>query len=268
MKVRRYIVHFFLILVSAICLFWIYILFINATRSGSDMRGITLIPGNYLMNNLGYVFYGPLPIMSSVINSVFVSILASIGCVYFASLCAYGFHMYDFRLKKVLFVFLLGLMMIPTQVSTLGYVDLARNLKLNDTLWSVILPRLSIPVTFYYVYQFIKVDVPKSYVEAARIDGASETATFNKIIFPMLKPAVAVQFIFEFVHNWNSYFVPAIMLESNEKKTLAVVVTMFRSMDSGAGYAVIAFSILPVIIMYLILSKQIIQGITAGGIKE
>lgn len=268
MRIRRFIVHFFLIVMSALCLFWIYILFINSTRASFEMRGFTLIPSRYLMYNLSYIFDSSLPILSSLINSLIVSITSSLGCVYFAALCAYGFHMYDFRLKKPIFVFLLIIMMVPTQVSTLGYIDLARKMHLSDTLWSVILPRMSVPVVFYYIYQFMKVDVSKSYVEAARIDGATETATFNKIILPMLKPALAVQFIYEFVHNWNSYFIPALLLQSDEKKTLSIIVAMFRDYNDGAGYAVIAFSILPVVVIYCILSKQIIQGITAGGVKE
>lgn len=267
MKLRRFIVHFVMIFISILSFFWIYLLFINATRSGSEMHGITLVPGGYFFNNMGGVLLSSLPFLSSLINSLFVSIVSSLGCVYFASMCAYGFHMYDFRCKKFFFVFLLMIMMIPTQVSTLGYIDLARKIHLFDTLWAVILPRMSVPVTFYYIYQFMRVDVSKTYVEAARIDGATETFIYHKIIFPMLKPAVVVQFIYEFVYNWNSYFMPAVLLESDSKRTLAIVVTMFRSLDDGVGYAVIAFSIMPVIIMYLILSKKIIQGITAGGIK-
>ena len=268
MRLRKYFVHAVMIFISVLSFFWIYILFVNATRSGSEMYGITLIPSKYFFYNMGGVFFGTLPFLSSLINSLFVSIISSFGCIYFASLCAYGFHMYDFRFKKAIFVFLLMIMMVPTQVSTLGYIDLAKKMHLSDTLWSIILPRMSVPVTFYYIYQFMKVDVSKTYVEAARIDGATETSTFHKIIFPILKPALVVQFIYEFVYNWNSYFVPAVMIESDSKRTLAIVVTMLRSYDEGVGYAVIAFSILPVTIMYVLLSKHIISGITAGGIKE
>ena len=267
MKTRKYIAHSVIIFVSVLSFFWIYILFINATRSGAEMHGITLIPSKYFFDNMAGVLFGPLPFISSLFNSLFVSIISSLGCIYFASLCAYGFNMYDFRCKKAIFVFLLMIMMVPAQVSTLGYIDLAKKMHLSDTLWSIILPRMSVPVTFYYIYQFMKIDVSKTYVEAARIDGATEISTFHKIIFPILKPAIVVQFIYEFVYNWNSFFVPAIMIESDSKRTLAIVVTMLRSYDEGVGYAVIVFSILPVTIMYVLLSKHIISGITAGGVK-
>ena len=268
MRIRKFIVYSVLILVAFISFFWIYVLFINATRSGSEMYGLTLIPSRYLMDNLYGTLESAYPVVSAMKNSLFISIVSATGCVYFASLCAYGFHMYDFPLKKIVFVFLVIIMMIPTQVSILGYVDLARKMKLQDTLWSVILPRMAVPITFYYIYQFMKINVSKTYIEAARIDGAGEMVIFHKIIFPLLKHAIAVQFIFEFVNNWNSFFVPAVLLSSDNKKTMSIVVVMLRSVDAGAEYAMMAIAILPIAIMYVLLSKQIINGITAGGIKE
>lgn len=268
MRIRKIIIYSVLIFIAFISFFWIYILFINATRSGSEMYGLTLIPSRYLMDNMYGILESAYPVVSAMKNSLFISIVGATGCVYVASLCAYGFHMYDFPLKKYIFVFLLVIMMIPTQVSILGYVDLARKMKLQDTLWSVILPRMAIPITFYYIYQFMKINVSKTYIEAARIDGAGEMVIFHNVIFPLLKHAIAVQFIFEFVNNWNSFFVPAVLLTSDNKKTMSIVLVMLRSIDAGAEYAMMAIAILPITIMYVLLSKQIINGITAGGIKE
>ena len=98
--------------------------------------------------------------------------------------------------------------------------------------------------------------------------GAGEMMIFHRVIFPLLKHAVAVQFIFEFVYNWNAYFVPAVLLTSNEKRTMSVIIVMLREIDAGAEYAMMAIAILPITLMYVLLSKQIISGITAGGIKE
>lgn len=268
MRIRKYIVYLVLSFIALLCFFWIYILFINATRSGANMYGITLIPSGYLSDNLYYILFSEYPVVSAMKNSIFISCVSAFGCVYIASLCAYGFHMYDFPCKKILFVFLLIIMMIPNQVSILGYVDLARKMKLQDSLWSVIFPRMAVPVTFYYIYQFMKINVSKTYIEAARIDGAGEMSIFHNIIFPLLKHAVFVQFIFEFVNSWNSFFTPAVLLTSDKKKTMSIVVVMLRSFDAGAEYAMIAIAILPITIMYVLLSKQIINGITAGGIKE
>lgn len=268
MKLRKFIVYFVMILVSAMCFFWIYILFINSTRSGSNMYGITLIPGRYLMDNVYGILDSAYPVVSAMKNSLFISFISATGCVYFASLCAYGFHMYNFPFKKCLLVLLIIIMMIPTQVSVLGYVDLARKMNLTDSLWAIILPRMAVPITFYYIYQFMKINVSKTYIEAARIDGAGEMSIFHIIIFPLLKHAVAVQFIFEFVNNWNSFFVPAVLLTSNSKRTLPIIIVMLREIDAGAEYAMMAIAVLPIVLLYVLLSKQIISGITAGGIKE
>jgi len=267
MKARKIIVQVAMILISVLCLFWIALILVNATKSGSEIKGISLIPGRNLLNNIMCLIYGPFPVLSAMRNSIIVSVISAAGCVYFASLCAYGFLNYDFKFKKGLFAFLLMVMMIPPQVSILGYVDIARKVHLTDTLWSVILPRMAIPITFYYIYQFMRVDISKTYIEAARIDGAGEMEIFHRIIFPMLKPAVAVQFIFEFVYSWNTLFIPAVLLSSDNKKTLSIVVAFIRSYDDGVLYAMMAVAILPIMIIYILLSKQIVNGITTGGVK-
>lgn len=267
MKIRKILVQVTLIFISVLCLFWIALILVNATKSGSEIRGISLIPGRSLLYNIMCLIYGPFPVLSAMKNSVIVSFFSAAGCAYFASLCAYGFHTFDFKFKKGIFAFLLMVMMIPPQVSILGYVDLARAMHLTDTLWSVILPRMAIPVTFYYIYQFMRVDISKTYIEAARIDGAGEMEIFHKIILPMLKPAIAVQFIFEFVYSWNTLFIPAVLISSDNKKTLSIVVAFLRSYDDGVLYAMMALAILPIMIIYIILSKQIVNGITAGGVK-
>lgn len=268
MKVRKFIVYMVLVIVAFFSFIWLYLLFINATRSGSSMYGLRLFPDRYLMENLYTILDSSYPVVSAMKNSLLISLASATGCVYFASLCAYGFHMYDFPLKKVLFVALMIIMMIPTQVSVLGYVDLARKIGLTDTLWSVILPRMAVPITFYYMYQFMKINVSKGFIEAARIDGAGELRIFHTIILPLLKHAAIVQFIFEFVNNWNSYFIPAVLLTSYEKRTMPIVLVMLREIDAGAENAMMLVAILPIAIMYVLLSKQIISGITAGGIKD
>lgn len=269
---RRFVAYIVLVLVSAMCLIWVYTLFINATRSNSEMIGITLIPSKYFFYNLKNVLSSSLPVASSLINSLLVASICAIGCTYFAALCAYGFNVYDFPFKNAILTFLLMIMMVPTQVSTLGYIKLAHKMGLDDSLLSIILPRMAVPVTFYYIYQYMKVDVSKAYIEAARMDGAKELSIFHRIIFPMLKPALVVQFIFEFVNSWNSYFVPALMLHSDNKRTLPIVISLLRSVafkdhDDGMIYMMIAIAILPVTLIYIVLSKQIVQGITNGGVK-
>jgi len=136
----------------------------------------------------------------------------------------------------------------------------------------LIVPTIAAPITFYYMKQYMESTLPLSIVEAARIDGSGEFRTFNSIVMPLMKPALAVQAIFTFVQNWNNYFIPALVLHTEEKKTLPILIAQLRSadflkFDMGQVYVMIAFSILPVVVVYLILSKFIIQGVALGGVK-
>ena len=112
---------------------------------------------------------------------------------------------------------------------------------------------------------------PTSY-EAARIDGAHEFRIFNQIVLPLMKPAIAVQAIFTFVASWNNYFIPSLLLNKDSKKTLPILIAQLRSadflkFDMGKVYMMLGFAILPVIVVYLCLSKFIVRGVTLGGVK-
>ena len=114
--------------------------------------------------------------------------------------------------------------------------------------------------------------MPDELIEAARIDGAHEFRIFNQIVLPLMKPAIAVQAIFGFVSSWNNYFTPALILHDDKKKTLPILIAQLRGadwlkFDMGQVYVMITFSILPVIVVYLILSKHIVQGIALGSVK-
>ena len=120
--------------------------------------------------------------------------------------------------------------------------------------------------------QYMESTLPLALIEAARIDGSGEFNTFNRIVIPMMKPAIAVQAIFSFVTSWNNYFVPALILKKDSGKTLPILIAQLRAadwlkFDMGQVYVMIAFSIFPVIVVYLILSRQIVQGVALGSVK-
>ena len=164
------------------------------------------------------------------------------------------------------------IMMIPTQVTALGFVKLVSNMGLEDSLIPLIVPTIASPVVFFYIKQYMESSLPLSLIEAARIDGAGEFHTFNAIVLPLMKPAIAVQAIFTFVSSWNNYFTPALILHDDKKKTLPILIAQLRAadwlkFDMGQVYVMVAFSIFPVIIVYLILAKHIVQGVALGCVK-
>ncbi|MBQ6441902.1 MAG: carbohydrate ABC transporter permease [Lachnospiraceae bacterium] len=271
---RRVIAYIVLILISFFCLIWFYILIINATRSNSELSsGFTPVPSTHLVENWTNLVKGTLPIVNGMINSVLIAALTALLCVYFSTMTAYAIHAYEFKAKKAMFTFILAVMMIPTQVTVLGFLQLIDKMHMTDTFWPLILPSIAAPITFFYLKQYMDSTLSISLVEAARIDGAGEFRIFNTIVLPLMKPAIAVQAIFTFVTSWNNYFVPALVIQSDKKKTLPILIAQLRSadwlkFDMGQVYVMIAFSIFPVIIVYLLLSKYIVGGVALGGVKE
>ena len=272
-KARRGIAYVVLIFITFLCLFWFYILFVNATRSHSEMtKGFTPFPSTNFFVNWKNLMEGTLPVWSGLINSLIVSSLSAVLCTYFSTMTAYAIHAYDFKLKKFIFTFILAVMTIPTQVTALGFVQLVSNMKLEDNFIPLVVPSIAAPVTFFYMKQYMESTLPLSLIEAARIDGSGEFRTFNSIVIPLMKPAIAVQAIFTFVSSWNNYFTPALILHNEKMKTLPILIAQLRSadflkFDMGQVYIMIAFSIFPVILVYLCLSKFIVQGVALGSVK-
>ncbi|MCM1307406.1 MAG: carbohydrate ABC transporter permease [Butyrivibrio sp.] len=274
LTLRKVIAYIVLTIISILCLFWFYVLFVNATRSNSELsQGFSALPGKTMAINFRNVINGTLPVFKGLRNSLIIAAASAILCTYFSTMTAYALHAYDFKLKKFLFTFILMIMMIPTQVTALGFINLVDDLHMMNTFWPLILPSIASPVTFFYLKQYMEGALPLSLIEAARIDGSGEFRTFNGIVLPLMKPAIAVQAIFSFVSSWNNYFTPSLILKDLDKKTLPILIAQLRSadwlkFDMGQVYMMIALSIFPVIIVYLILSKHIVSGIALGAVKE
>lgn len=272
---RSILAHTVLILLSFMCLFFFYVLIINATRSHADLqKGFSALPGKYFFTNLKNVVNdGSFPMFRGILNSLIVSGCSAALCTYFSALTAYGLYAYDFKGKKVAFTFIMAILVMPTQVTAMGFLKLVTNMGMYDSLLPLIIPSIASPAVFYFMYSYLQSSLPISLVEAARIDGSGEFKTFNHIVLPIMKPAIAVQAIFTFVGSWNNYFVPALIIQSKNKMTVPILIATLRgadymNFDMGKIYMMITVAIVPIIIIYLLLSKYIIAGVTLGGVKE
>ena len=270
--ILAYIVIIFL---TFLCLFFFYILIVNSTRSHADLqKGFSAIPGTYFLENLKNVANdGSFPMFRGIINSLIVSGSSAALCTYFSALTAYGLYAYDFKAKKAAFTFIMAILVMPTQVTAMGFLRLITNMGMYDSLLPLIIPSIASPAVFYFMYSYLQSSLPLSLVEAARIDGSGEFKTFNRIVLPIMKPAIAVQAIFTFVGSWNNYFVPALVIQSKDKMTVPILIATLRgadymNFDMGKIYMMITVAIVPIIIVYLLLSKYIIAGVTLGGVKE
>lgn len=272
---RSILAHTVLILLSFMCLFFFYVLIVNATRSHADLqKGFSALPGKYFFTNLKNVANdGSFPMFRGILNSLIVSGCSAALCTYFSALTAYGLYAYNFKGKKVAFTFIMAILVMPTQVTAMGFLKLVTNMGMYDSLLPLIIPSIASPAVFYFMYSYLQSSLPISLVEAARIDGSGEFKTFNHIVLPIMKPAIAVQAIFTFVGSWNNYFVPALIIQSKNKMTVPILIATLRgadymNFDMGKIYMMITVAIVPIIIIYLLLSKYIIAGVTLGGVKE
>ena len=274
LTVLRILVYAILIILSILCLFSFYMLFINASRSNGQLQaGFTLIPGGHMLENFKNAWTdSSINIPRGLLNSFIVAACTAVLTTYFSALTAYGFQAYDFKGKKLLFGFIMAIMVIPTQVSASGFVQICYKFGLTNNYLVLILPGIAAPIVFFYIKQYMEANLPMEIVDAARVDGCGEFRTFNFIILPMLKPALAVQLIFSFVESWNNYFLPSLLLTRAEMKTVPIMIAQLRSadyskFDMGKVYMFILLAILPVLVVYIILSKAIIKGVTAGSVK-
>ena len=269
-KILIYAVSILLTLPS-IMPFWIMIM--NATRSTTEIQqhAISLIPSGYLMKNLAILLGKSFNPAVGFMNSLVISTGATLCAVYFSTLTAYGLVVYEWRLKKIYFSFIMAIMMIPAQVTMIGFYQMCYRLHVTNNILMLILPAIASPAMVFFMRQYMYPSLSLEIVQSARIDGAGEFRIFNTIALPIMKPALATQAIFCFVSNWNNLFTPLVLLTDKKKYTMPIMVSLLRGdiykTEYGSVYLGLTLTVLPLIIVYLLLSKYIIAGVALGSVK-
>ena len=252
------------------------LLIMNATRSSEAIKsGISLIPSGHLIENWKNLLAKQngmqITLQKAALNSLTITVPGTFLAVYFSSMTAYGIYVYDFKFKKFAWAFIMAIMMVPSQISIIGFYRFMLDLKLVDTYIPLIIPAIASPAVVFFMKQYMESTLSIEMIEAARIDGSREWHTFNRIIIPIMKPAVATQASFQFIDQWNNLFTPTIMLTTDSKKTLPMFVQLLSSnqfrTDYGVVYVGLFVTIIPLVIIYFILSKYIVAGVALGGVK-
>ena len=270
LKIVIYVVCICLAILS-ILPFWIMI--VNATRSTTQIQqhAISMIPSGYMMRNLSILLGKSFNPMVGFMNSLIISACSTGIAVYFSTMTAYGLVVYDWRLRRPFFSFIMAVMMIPAQVTMIGFYQMVYRIHMTNQLSMLILPALASPAMVFFMRQYMMPALSLEIVQAARIDGAGEFFIFNKIALPIMKPAIATQAIFSFVSSWNNLFTPLVLPTNKEKYTMPIMVSILRGdiykTEYGSVYLGLALTVLPLIIVYLLLSKYIIAGVALGGVK-
>ena len=269
-KVVAYVVCIFLAILSIMPF---VIMVVNSTRSTVQIQAhaVSLIPSHYLMDNFAIFEGKTFDPNVGFINSLIISVSATALTVYFAALTAYTLVAYEWKLRGAFFTMILCVMMIPNQVTSIGFYQFMYKIHLTNNFLPLILPGIAAPATVFFMRQFMLASLPLELLDSARIDGSTEFYNFNKIVLPIMKPAMATQAIFTFVAKWNELFLPSILLTDNTKYTMPIMVSLLRGdiykVEHGAIYLGVTLSVLPLFIVYFALSKYIIAGVALGSVK-
>jgi len=269
----RTIIFIICVLLAIISILPFVIMLVNATRSTPQIQAhaVSLIPSHYLSKNMKILLGKSFKPSVGFMNSMIVSVAATALSTYFSTLTAYALVVYDWKLRDAFFRFILAVMMIPAQITTIGFYQMVYRIHMTNKLIMLILPAIAAPSMVFFMRQYMKPALSLEIVQSARIDGAKEFYIFNHIALPIMKPAIATQAIFTFVSSWNNLFTPLVLLTKQNKFTLPIMISLLRGdiykTEYGAVYLGLSLTALPLIVIYLALSRYIVAGVALGSVK-
>ncbi len=249
------------------------IMIVNSTRSTPQIQShaISFIPSKYLLKNYACFAGRDFKPFLGFKNSLIISVGATVCNIYFSTMTAFALVAYDWKLRKPFFTVIMAVLMIPAQVTSIGFYQFMHNIGWINSYLPLILPSIAAPTTVFFMRQYMIPSLPMEILQSARIDGAGEFRIFNQIVLPMMKPAMATQAIFTFVASWNQLFLPQILLTDKEKYTMPIMVSLLNGdsykTEFGAVYLGLLLTVIPILIVYFLLSKHIIAGVALGGVK-
>jgi ABC-type glycerol-3-phosphate transport system permease component len=275
LRTRRILIYACFGLLTLLSLLPFALMLAASTRSVVQLNtGVSLLPGSSLSHNLGVLFGYGFNLGHGMFNSAFIGITSTALSVYCSALGAYALVAYDFKGKRFIYGFIVALIMIPGQVSMIGFYQFMIQLNLLNNYIPLILPGLCAPASIFFLVEYMGTVYNKDYADSARLDGASEIKIFHRIMLPMMKPGLATMAIFGFVFSWNNFLMPLILISDQNLYTLPMMVQTMTALGAGghtvewgAIYSGLSICIIPIIVAYLILSRYIVGGQTAGGVK-
>ena len=273
-KIEKILIYIPLILLAVLSIMPFLIMIINSTRSTVEIQqsALSLIPSVHLLDNWRSLMVGAFDPLVGFRNSLIISVGATVLGVYFSSMTAYAIVAYDWKFKNAFFSFIMVVLMIPGTIATIGFFQFMWQIGLNNNLLPLIIPAMASPAVVFFMRQYLQATLSLEMIEAARIDGSGEFATFNKIVLPIMKPALATQAIFIMVGSWNQLFLPLVLLTRQDLFTMPIMVSLLQGniyrTELGVVWLGLTLTVLPLFIFYAILSKHIIAGVALGGVKE
>ncbi len=263
--------HVVLILWSMLVIFPLWVMVINSFKDRlSIYENAFWLPRNWNFSNYAMVFQDG-DFLNYFKNSFIVVVLSIILVLLFGALASYAFANWRSKISRGLFLFMIAGMMLPIKIASIKLLEMVRGLGLLNTIWSLvpIYVAMGIPISIFVLTEFIR-QIPGELTEAGIIDGAGRFRIFTMIIVPLLRPALATVGIYNLVPFWNDLWFPLIFINEEKSKTLLLGVTRLFGQyqtDWSKVLAVLTLSAIPVIVLYLSMSRQFIRGLTAGAVK-
>ena len=258
-----------IVIVSLISFVPFYYTLIMATHSTDEvMLGLSLLPGKYLLQNITTALNKTFWI--SFRNSFLVSFLSMTASVSISLMAGYGLAAYEFRLKKVIYNFVLLTMMVPPVRGIIGYMQEMKALHLSGTLIPLILIWLPSGFGVFWITQYLKNSLQMELVESARLDGCNEFMIFCRIVLPCIKPAIISLCLLIFLWSWNSYLLPLVMINKADNYTIPLYIQSLgneHKKDIAAQITGLLISVVPLITAFAVFSKDFIRGLTEGAVK-
>jgi len=270
---KRTMIYVLCISLCALSLLPFWLMIVNATRSTQQIQqGVSIIPSTFLVNNWNILQAKHFDVMLGFKNSAIIAFGSTLLSVYFSALTAYGLTVYRFKGAKLLYAVILAIIMIPGQVTGTGFFMFMYQLEWTNSYLPLVIPAIASASTVFFFKQYLEANFQVSLVEAARIDGAGEFFTYNRIVLPIMIPAMATMGIMSVIGSWNNYLTPLMLLSKAEMKTLPMMVKELRGdiyrTEYGSIYLGLTLTAMPLVIVYFCFSKYIIAGVAVGGVKE
>ena len=254
-------------------LIWMFMSSFKETKTIFQTAG-SLIPNPFTLDNYinGLKGFAKVPFLVFFKNSLFISVIATIGTVISSAVVAYGFARFEFRGKKILFAAMLLSMMLPAQVLMIPQYLWYQKLGWVGTYLPLIVPYCFAVQGFfvYLIMNFIN-GIPTELDEAAKIDGCSYYSIFFRIILPLVVPALITAGIFSFIWRWEDFLSPLLYVNKSELYPISLALKLFcdpaSTSDYGAMFSMSVLSILPLMIIFILLQRYLVEGIASSGIK-
>lgn len=248
-----------------------YFMFVFATQSRTEIFSLPppMFFGDDLLGNLK-ILTERLPFWRNLGWSVYVAVASTALTLLFCSMGGYAFALFDFRFKNMLFGLVLGTMLIPTFMNMIPTFMIMDLLGWIDQPRALYIPGAASAFGIFLMRQFVASSIPKDLIEAARMDGCSELGIYWRIVLPLLKPAMGTLGLITFIASWNNFIGPLVVMRSPEMYTLPLALRSLQSpvdTEWGALMTGSAIATLPLVILFVLSSRQLISGLTTGAVK-